>query len=79
MSTILVVDDKKDMREIIERHLQSSGHRVLTASGAQAGLDLDRAFGGVTGAPWTPAAERWIYRAVKPGAPAGRKPRRPGP
>jgi SAM-dependent methyltransferase len=32
----------------------------------QAGLALDRAWGGLDGRPWTPDAERWIYRAVRP-------------
>jgi SAM-dependent methyltransferase len=30
-----------------------------------AGLDLDRAFGGVDGGPWSQDAERWVYRATK--------------
>jgi len=30
---------------------------------AAAGLRLDRAFGDVAGSPWSPDAERWIYRA----------------
>ena len=30
-----------------------------------AGLRLDRAFGGVDGAPWRPDSPRWLYRAVK--------------
>ncbi len=32
---------------------------------ASAGLTLDQAYGAVTGGPWTPDAERWIYRARK--------------
>jgi SAM-dependent methyltransferase len=32
---------------------------------AAAGLTLDRAFGDVAGGPWTPEAERWIYRAIR--------------
>jgi SAM-dependent methyltransferase len=34
---------------------------------AAAGLCLDQAYGEVTGGPWTPDAERWIYRAQKTG------------
>jgi SAM-dependent methyltransferase len=30
-----------------------------------AGLDLDEAFGGVAGGPWSAEADRWIYRARK--------------
>lgn len=31
-----------------------------------AGLELDAAFGGLHGGPWTLDSERWIYRAIKP-------------
>jgi SAM-dependent methyltransferase len=37
----------------------------VRAALAAAGLELDQAFGDVAGGPWTPGAERWIYRAVK--------------
>ena len=33
---------------------------------AASGLELEAAFGGLHGGPWTPDAERWIYRAIKP-------------
>lgn len=47
---------------------------------AAAGLSLDRAFGDLTGGPWSPDAERWIYRAVRlSAAPSGRRPRSPAP
>lgn len=32
---------------------------------AAAGLELDRAYGGLQGEPWSTWSERWIYRAVK--------------
>jgi SAM-dependent methyltransferase len=33
---------------------------------AAAGLCLDQAFGDVAGGPWSAAARRWVYRAIKP-------------
>ena len=33
---------------------------------AASGLELDGTFGGFAGEPWTPGAERWIYRFIKP-------------
>lgn len=39
----------------------------VRAALAAAGLELDRAWGGMAGEAWAPQAERWIYRAVKPG------------
>jgi SAM-dependent methyltransferase len=41
--------------------------REVRAALAAAGLDLDRAFGGVEGSPWRRGAERWVYRAVRAG------------
>lgn len=41
--------------------------REVPAALAAAGLELDQAFGGVDGRPWSPDAERWVYRAVKAG------------
>lgn len=38
---------------------------VRTAAEA-AGLERDGTFGGFKGEPWTPGAERWIYRFIKP-------------
>ncbi|MDE3245591.1 MAG: class I SAM-dependent methyltransferase [Acidobacteriota bacterium] len=35
-----------------------------------AGFELEDAFGGLQGGPWTRDAERWIYRALKPRLPA---------
>jgi hypothetical protein len=47
--------------------LEAAGHR-----GGGGGLSaLDRAWGGLDGAPWTALAERWIYRARKASAGAG--------
>lgn len=40
MSTILVVDDKNDILEMIERHLKQAGHQVLTASSADSALEI---------------------------------------
>ena len=36
---------------------------------AQAGLALDRRWGGLGGEDWEAQSERWIYRSLKPGAP----------
>lgn len=33
---------------------------------ADAGLELEARFGGLDGRPWSPEAERWIYRAARP-------------
>jgi SAM-dependent methyltransferase len=30
-----------------------------------AGFQIQEAFGGLDGSPWTPEAERWIYRAIR--------------
>lgn len=38
----------------------------VRAALAAAGLEVERTFGSVQGAPWFPYAERWIYRADKP-------------
>lgn len=38
----------------------------VRASLAAAGLELDQAFGSVDGAAWSPHADRWVYRAIKP-------------
>jgi DNA-binding NtrC family response regulator len=40
MSTILVVDDKKDMRDSVQKHLVDSGYRILTAASAEAALEV---------------------------------------
>ena len=39
--------------------------REVRAALGAAGLGLDQAFGDLAGTPWSPMAERWIYRAVK--------------
>lgn len=40
MATILIVDDHDSMREGLELHLRRRGHRTLSATGGQAGIDL---------------------------------------
>ncbi len=40
MSTILIVDDKQDIRDVIKRHLKKEGHHVLTAPSAESALTL---------------------------------------
>lgn len=37
----------------------------VRAALAAAGLELEARFGGLDGRPWSPEAERWIYRAVR--------------
>ncbi len=38
-NVILVIEDDPDQRRLMERTLTASGHRVVTASDGQAGLD----------------------------------------
>ena len=39
MASILIVDDKKDMLEMLQRHLKKWGHKTLTASSAVEALE----------------------------------------
>lgn len=41
-STILIVDDEKDILELIEYNLKKEGYEVLKASDGQSGIDLAR-------------------------------------
>lgn len=39
MTTVLVVDDERDMRRVLRRALEGEGHRVVEAESASAALD----------------------------------------
>lgn len=40
MSTVLVVDDQAELRQLFHRVLESQGYRVVSAENGQAGLDV---------------------------------------
>ncbi len=40
MSTVLVVEDERDIRELLRRYLQRAGHAVLTATGGAEALRI---------------------------------------
>jgi DNA-binding response OmpR family regulator len=40
MATVLVVEDERDLNNLLRKHLEEEGHRVLQAFDGQTGLDL---------------------------------------
>jgi len=40
MAKILIVEDERDMREILKGMVESAGHKVITAADGKQGLDL---------------------------------------
>lgn len=42
MARILIVEDEKDLREVLDYNLKQAGHEVLSAGGGAAGLKLAR-------------------------------------
>lgn len=67
-TTILVVDDEADVRELLRDILESEGHQVVVASGGREALSLfdDRSFDGVFTDIGMPGMNGWeLARAIR--------------